>query len=317
MRTLYPAIEPYDTGRLKVSPVHELYYEQCGNPDGQPVVYLHGGPGAGLSTEYRRFFDPDAYRIILFDQRGSGQSTPYASLEENTTWHLVEDIEKLRAHLAIDRWLVYGGSWGSTLALAYAETHPERATGLILRGIYLGKRSELSWFFDDKLGRSAIFPEIWEQFIEPVPVAGRGDMLAAYDKLLNSADEAVQLAAAQAWAVWEGWSLKLIPDQQLIDQFTEPHAALPLARVECHYFVNDCFFPTDNYLIENIGRIRHLPAVIVHGRYDTCCPIASGWELHRAWPEAEFIVVPDAGHSVFEIGITDALVRATDQFRMN
>jgi proline iminopeptidase len=315
MRTLYPPIEPFDTGRLKVSDVHELYYEQCGNPEGQPVVYLHGGPGAGLATDYRRFFDPTSYRIVLFDQRGSGQSTPYASLVDNTTWHLVDDIEKLRAHLGIDRWLVYGGSWGSTLALAYAETHPDRATVLILRGIYLGKRSELGWFFDANFGRSAIFPEVWEEFIAPIPEAERRDLLAAYDRRLNSGDTEAQLAAARAWAVWEAWSLKLIPDQALIDQFTEPHAALPLARIECHYFVNDCFFETDNYLLENIDRIRHLPAVIVHGRYDTCCPIASGWELHRAWPEAEFIIVPDAGHSVTEPGITSALVEATDRFR--
>lgn len=315
MRTLYPPIEPFDIGRLKVSNVHELYYEQCGNPDGQPVVYLHGGPGAGLATDYRRFFDPAAYRIVLFDQRGSGQSTPYACLEENTTWHLVDDIEKLRIHLGIDRWLVYGGSWGSTLALAYAETHPDRATGLILRGIYLGKRRELSWFFDANFGRSAIFPEIWEEFIAPIPEDERGDLLAAYERRLNTGAEEDQLAAARAWAIWEGWSLKLIPDQALIDQFTEPHTALPLARIECHYMVNDCFLPTDNYLIENTDRIRHLPTVIVHGRYDTCCPISSGWELHRAWPEAEFIIVPDAGHSVFEPGITSALVEATDRFR--
>ncbi|MEO7506038.1 MAG: prolyl aminopeptidase [Pyrinomonadaceae bacterium] len=315
MKTLYPEIEPFDTGRLTVSPIHELYYEQCGNPDGQPVVYLHGGPGAGLSTEYRRFFDPEVYRIVLFDQRGCGKSTPYASLEDNTTWHLVSDIEQLRTYLGIDQWQVFGGSWGSTLALAYAETHPDRVTQLILRGIYLGRRDELEWFFHEGLGRSAIFPDYWEDFVGLIPKAERNDLLSAYHRRFTDSDESVRFAAARAWAVWEGCALKLILDQKLIDEFTEPQLALPLALLECHYFMNDCFFSSANYLIENVDRIRHIPGVIVHGRYDTVCPITSGWELHRAWPEAELVIVPDASHSVFEPGIIRALVEATDRFR--
>jgi proline iminopeptidase len=314
LRTLYPEIEPFDTGRLQVSSVHELYYEQCGNPDGQPVVFLHGGPGAGLTTDYRRFFDPSAYRIILFDQRGAGQSTPHACLEDNTTWHLVSDIEQLRTELGIERWLVFGGSWGSTLALAYAETHPERVLGLILRGIFLCRQKEIRWFYQDSVGAGAIFPDVWEQYVGLIPEAERADMLHAYHRRLIGDDEAVRLAAARAWSIWEGSALKLLPDQQLVDEFSEPQTALALARIECHYFVNNCFFDTDNYLVENVGRIRHIPAVIVQGRYDIVCPMMSAWELHRAWPEAEFHCVPDAGHSVTEPGIASALVEATDRF---
>lgn len=315
MRTLYDKIEPYQSGRLRVSPVHELYYEQCGNRDGQPVVFLHGGPGAGLTPDYRRFFDPQAYRIVLFDQRGSGQSTPHAELAENTTWHLVADIERLREHLGIKQWLVFGGSWGSTLALVYAETHPERVRGLVLRGIFLCRQKEIRWFYQNSEGAGAIFPDVWEQFFQLIPVAEQDDMLHAYHRRLTSDDEDVRLAAARAWSIWEASALKLLPDQDLVDQFSEPQMALALARIECHYFVNNCFFDTDNYLVENIDRIRHIPAVIVQGRYDIVCPMMSAWELHQAWPEAEFLVIPDAGHSVSEPGITDALVTATDQFR--
>jgi len=315
MRTLYDKIEPYQSGRLRVSPVHELYYEQCGNAEGQPVVFLHGGPGAGLTPEYRRFFDPQVYRIVLFDQRGSGQSTPHAELEENTTWHLVADIERLREQLGIDRWLVFGGSWGSTLALAYAETHPERVRGLVLRGIFLCRQKEIRWFYQNSEGAGAIFPDVWEQFFNLIPSAEQGDMLSAYHRRLTSNDETVRLEAARAWSIWEASALKLLPDQELVDQFSEPQMALALARIECHYFLNNCFFDTDNYLVENVDRIRHLPAVIVQGRYDIVCPMMSAWELHQAWPEAEFRVIPDAGHSVSEPGICDALVEATDRFR--
>jgi proline iminopeptidase len=315
LRTLYGPIEPYATGRLKVSDVHELYYEQCGNPNGEPVVFLHGGPGAGLIADYRRFFDPNFYRIILFDQRGSGQSTPHACLEENTTWHLVDDIEQLRTELGIERWLVFGGSWGSTLALAYAETHPERVRGLILRGIFLCRQKEIRWFYQNPDGAGAIFPDVWEQFLNLIPEAERGDMLGAYHRRLTSDDEAVRWEAAKIWSTWEASALKLIPDQDLVDQFGEPQVALSLARIECHYFMNNCFFDTDNYLVENVGKIRHIPAVIVQGRYDIVCPMMSAWELHQAWPEAEFRVIPDAGHSVSEPGIASALVEATDQFR--
>ena len=314
-RTLYNEIDPYDSGHLRVSDVHELYYEQCGNPNGKPVVFLHGGPGAGLSPEYRRFFDPEAYRIILFDQRGSGQSRPHASLDDNTTWHLVADIEKLREHFGVQQWLVFGGSWGSTLALAYAETHPERVTGLVLRGIFLCRPKETVWFYEDSQGASAIFPETWEQYVNIIPEAERGDLIDAYYRRLTGDDEAIKMEAARAWSIWEASALKLLPDQKMIDDFSEPEKAIALARIECHYFINNCFFETDNYLLEHVDRIRHIPGMIVHGRYDIICPFMSAWDLHKAWPEAALKMIPDAGHSVFEPGITDALIRATDGFR--
>ena len=315
LKTLYPEIEPYDSGHIRVSDVHQLYYEQCGTPNGKPVVFLHGGPGAGLIPDYRRFFDPSAYRIILFEQRGSGRSTPHASLDDNTTWHLIEDIEKIREQFGVDQWLVFGGSWGSTLALAYAETHPERVRGLVLRGIFLCRPKEIRWFYEDSQGASAIFPDNYEAYLSLIPEAERGDMIGAYYRQLTSDDEAVRLEAAKAWALWEGSALRLIPDQKLIEDFTEPDKALAVARIECHYFINNCFFETDNYLLENIDRIRHIPAVIVHGRYDVVCPVMNAWDLHRAWPEAELKIIPDAGHAATERGIADALVRATDGFR--
>ena len=315
MKTLYPAIEPFETGRLRVSPVHELYYEQCGNPNGQPAVFLHGGPGGGLIPEYRQFFDPAAYRVLLFDQRGAGQSTPHASVEENTTWHLVQDIERLREHLGIERWLVFGGSWGSTLSLAYAQTHPHRVSALVLRGIFLCRPNEIRWFYQKGEGASAIFPDLWEEYVRVIPQAERGDMLSAYHRRLLSADEAARLEAAKAWSIWEGSTSKLFPDQQLIDHSGEAHFALALALIECHYFVNNAFFDSDNYLIEHIDKIRHIPGVIVQGRYDVVCPMMSAWELHRAWPEAELQIVPDAGHSATEPGIIGALIDATDRFR--
>ena len=313
MKTLYDPLEPYNQGMLKVSPVHTLYYEQCGNPEGQPVVFLHGGPGGGLVPNYRRYFDPKAYRIVLFDQRGSGNSTPHASLEENTTWHLVADIERLREHLGVESWMVFGGSWGSTLALAYAETHPERVRSLVLRGIFLCRPKEIAWFYQH--GASAIFPDVWEEYLKIIPERERGNMLEAYYRRLISEDDAVRLEAARAWSIWEGSTSKLIPDQGLIDLFGDPHKALSLARIEAHYFINNSFFETDNYLIENIGRIRHIPAVIVQGRYDVVCPAENAWELHRAWPEAELNIIADAGHSITEPGIVSALVEATDRFR--
>lgn len=313
MRTLYPPIEPYDTGTLAVSDVHTLYYEQCGNPEGRPVVFLHGGPGGGIVPDYRRFFDPAAYRIVLFDQRGSGRSTPHANLEENTTWHLVTDIEQLRERLGIESWVVFGGSWGSTLALAYSETHPERARALILRGIFLCRQSEIKWFYQE--GANAVFPDVWEQFVEIIPESERDDMLNAYHRRLTGDDESVRLDAARRWSVWEGSTSKLHPDQNLINHFADPHLALSLARIECHYFVNKIFMESENQLIENIGAIRHIPAVIVQGRYDVVCPMMSAWDLHRAWPEAELQIIPDAGHSALESGTTSALVEATDRLR--
>jgi len=315
LRTLYPEIQPYDSGHLKVSAVHELYYEQCGNPKGKPVVFLHGGPGAGIVPDYRRFFDPEAYRVILFEQRGAGRSIPHASLDDNTTWHLVQDIEQFREHFGIDQWLVFGGSWGSTLSLAYAEKHPERVRGLVLRGIFLCRPKEIRWFYEDSQGASAIFPETWEQYVRVIPEAERGDMIGAYYRRLTSDDESVRREAAHAWSIWEASALKLIPDQKLIDEFTEPEMAIALARIECHYFVNNCFFSTDNYLVENVERIRHIPAVIVHGRYDMVCPFMSAWDLHRAWPEAALKIIPDAGHAATEPGIAAALIEATDGFR--
>lgn len=312
MKTLYPEIEPFDTGRLRVSPVHELYYEQSGNPNGKPAVFLHGGPGGGLVPEYRRYFDPNVYRLVLFDQRGAGKSTPHASLEDNTTWHLVEDIERLREHFGIQRWLVFGGSWGSTLSLAYAQTHPDRVTALVLRGIFLCTPKEIAWFYQQ--GANAIFPDTWEQYIGEIPEAERSDLLHAYHRRLMSDNEAVRLKAAKAWSIWEGSTSKLFPDQNLIEHFGEPQTALALARIECHYFVNNVFFDSENYLIEHIEKIRDIPAVIVQGRYDIVCPIMSAWDLHRAWPEAQLQIIPDAGHSISEPGIVDALVKATDRF---
>jgi proline iminopeptidase len=313
MKTFYDAIEPYDQGMLPVSPIHTIYYEQCGNPEGQPVVFLHGGPGGGLSPEYRRFFDPAAYRIVLFEQRGSGRSTPHANLEDNTTWHLVADIESLREHLGIESWMVFGGSWGSTLALAYAQAHPQRARSLVLRGIFLCRPKEISWFYQE--GASAIFPDVWENYLRVIPEAERGDMLGAYHRRLTGEDEAVRLEAARAWSIWEASTSKLFQDPDLIEHFEDAHTALAFARIECHYFMNNAFFDSDNYLIENIEKIRHIPTVIVQGRYDVVCPMMSAWELHGAWPEAELRVIPDAGHSATEPGIIAALVDATDGFR--
>ncbi|HVF49830.1 MAG TPA: prolyl aminopeptidase [Pyrinomonadaceae bacterium] len=313
MRTLYPPIEPFEQGRLQVSPVHNLYYEQSGNPEGLPVVFLHGGPGGGTIPEYRSFFDPSAYRIVLFDQRGSGKSTPHANLEENTTWRLVSDIERLREHLGIEDWVVFGGSWGSTLALAYAETHPKRVRALVLRGIFLCRKKEIQWFYQE--GASAIYADVWEQYASVIPEDERGDMLSAYHRRLTSDDEQVRLEAARAWSIWEGSTSKLFPDPNFIADFGEPEFALAFARIECHYFMNNAFFETDNFLIENVDKIRHIPAVIVQGRYDGVCPMMSAWELHRAWPEADLRLIPDAGHSALEPGTASALVEATDRFK--
>jgi proline iminopeptidase len=312
MRDLYPAIEPYEQGMLPVSPVHTLYYEQSGNPEGLPVVFLHGGPGGGTVPDYRRFFDPTAYRIVLFDQRGSGKSTPHANLEENTTWHLVADIEQIREHLGIENWVVFGGSWGSTLALAYAQTHPERVRALVLRGIFLCRPKEIRWFYQE--GASAIYPDAWEHYVKVIPEAERGDLLGAFYRRLTGEDETVRLEAARAWSIWEGSTSKLYPDEDLISHFGDPQFAIAFARIECHYFTHNAFFDTDNYLIENVGRIRHIPAVIVQGRYDVVCPLMSAWELHRAWPEADLQIIPDSGHSALERGTRSALVEATDRF---
>lgn len=311
MKTLYPPIEPYDAGMFPVSGIHTLYYEQCGNPNGTPVVFLHGGPGGGISPDHRRYFDPKAYRIVLFDQRGSGQSTPYASLEENTTWDLVADIERLREKLGIDRWVVFGGSWGSTLALAYAETHPDRVRALVLRGIFMCRKTEIDWFYQK--GVNAVFPDYWEPYYTLIPEDERHDLLTAYYRRLTSDDEAVRNAAAEAWSVWEGAASKLFPSEDLMADFSE--RALAIARIECHYFVNNIFMENESQLLDNVDRIRHIPTVIVQGRYDMVCPMMTAWELHKAFPEADLRVIPDAGHSASEPGTVDGLVDATDRFR--
>ena len=311
-RELYPAFNAYDTGRLAVSDLHTLYYEQSGNPEGKPVVFLHGGPGGGSDPKQRRFFDPTKYRVVLFDQRGCGKSTPHACLEANTTWDLVADIERLREHLGIDRWQVFGGSWGSTLALAYAQTHPQRCTEIILRGIFMLRAKELSWFYQE--GTSRLFPDAWEKYLEPIPEAERGDLIQAYHKRLTSEDATVRQEAARAWSVWEGSTSFLYVDPKHVEHTAEDDFSLAFARIECHYFVNGGFLDHPDQLLRNIDRIREIPAVIVQGRYDVVCPAESAWELHRAWPEAELQIVPDSGHSAFEPGITDQLVRATDRF---
>jgi len=311
-RTLYPEIQPYRTGRLRVSGGHELYFEESGNPHGKPAVFLHGGPGGGTEPKMRRYFDPTRYRTVLFDQRGCGKSTPFASLDHNTTWHLVEDIEALRRELGVERWLVFGGSWGSTLALAYAETHPQRVTELCLRGIFLLRPEEIRWFYQE--GTSWIFPDYWRAFLEHIPAAERGDLLRAYYARLTSSDPAVQRAAAKIWSVWEGSTSRLIPDPELIARTGGDQFSLAFARIECHYFTHDAWLTEGRGLLENIDRIRHIPGVIVQGRYDVVCPAKSAWDLHQRWPEAQLRIVPDAGHSASEPGIIHELVGATDRF---
>ena len=312
MRDLYPPIQPYRQGKLQVSELHTLYFEESGNPQGKPVVFLHGGPGGGTMPLYRQFFDPERWRIVLFDQRGCGQSTPHAELAGNTTWDLVADMEKLRSHLGVEQWAVFGGSWGSTLALAYSQTHPQRCTELILRGIFMLRPEEIQWFYQQ--GTSFIFPDAWEAYLAPIPPEERDDLVNAYYRRLTSSDADVRTAAAKAWSIWEGSTSQLIQDPALKDKFGDAEFAAAFARIECHYFVNGGFFEPADQLLRNVDRIRQIPAVIVQGRYDVVCPMVSAWELHQAWPEAEFIVVPDAGHSVTEPGITDALIKATDRF---
>jgi proline iminopeptidase len=310
--TQYPPVEPYDTGYLAVGDGHEIYYEQSGNPTGKPALFVHGGPGGGGDVNARRFFDPSGYRIVVFDQRGSGRSRPHASLEANTTWHLVADIERLRRRLGIDRWLVFGGSWGSTLALAYAQTHPTAVSELVLRGIFLLRQLELSWFY--QFGAGLLFPEQWQKYRAPIPPDERHDLLGAFHRRLLGDDRAVQLEAARAWSQWEGATSSLLPNPKREDEFGTPEFALALARIEAHYFVNRGFFSHENQLLDGVAKIRSIPAVIVHGRYDVVCPIDTAFELHRRWPEADFKIVRDAGHSAYEPGITAELVAATDRF---
>ncbi len=313
MRDVYPDIEPYNTGRLKVSELHELYFEECGNPKGDPVVFLHGGPGGGISPKNRRYFDPNHYRIVLFDQRGCGQSTPHAELRDNTTWDLVADIERLRSRLDIARWHVFGGSWGSTLSLAYAETHPEKVKSLCLRGIFMCRKKEIDWFYQS--GASFIFPDMWEPYKNHIPEDERHDFVRAYYKRLTDSNPEVQLEAARIWSVWEGSTAKLIPDENLMHDFNDPNFAIAFARIECHYFAHSAFFKTDNWLLENAVKICDIPTVIVHGRYDCCCPVENAWELHKALPKSQLHIVPNAGHSATEPGIIHHLVETMDRFR--
>jgi proline iminopeptidase len=309
---LYQAIEPYRTGRLRVSELHELYFEESGNPEGKPVVFLHGGPGAGSEPVDHRFFDPARYRIVLFDQRGCGRSTPFACLEENTTWHLVSDIEVLREHLAIQRWQVFGGSWGSALALAYAETYPERVAELVLRGIFLVRPGEIRWFYQE--GASWIFPDAWREYEQHIPAAESGDLLQAFYARLTSPDPAVQRAAAKIWSAWEGRTSCLLPNAELIARSAGDRFSLAVARIEAHYFVHHAWLDGARGLLTNVDKIRGIPAVIVQGRYDMVCPPRSAWDLHLAWPEADLRLVPDASHAATEPGIVHELVSACDRF---
>jgi proline iminopeptidase len=311
VRTLFPAIEPYRTFRLRVSDLHDLHVEESGNPDGMPVIFFHGGPGAGISPIHRRFFDPAQWRVVLFDQRGCGKSTPLGEVRENTTWDLVRDAEAIRERLAISEWLVFGGSWGSTLALAYAETHPARVQALILRGIFLARRSEITWTFLD--GARRIFPEAWDELLSTLSARERGDVMNAYHRRLFSEDPLVRRAAALAWNRWEEITSKLVADPTPCAE-EEVENEIALARIEAHYFANDSFFQPDSQLLRDLPRIAHLPGVIVQGRYDICCPANSAWELHRAWPGSRLEMVPAVGHSADEPGIVDALVRATEEY---
>jgi len=311
-RCLYPAIEPHRSGHLRVSPLHEVYYEECGNPGGKPAVFVHGGPGAGCDSNARRFFDPERYRIVLFDQRGCGRSRPHAELRENTTPGLVADMEQLREALGIARWLVFGGSWGSTLSLAYAEAYPDRVTQLVLRGIFMLRPAELAWFYQH--GASELFPDRWSDFLAPIPPSERGDLLGAYHRRLTGGDPAVARAAARAWSIWEGATSHLLESPATVARFGAGDFSLALARIEAHYFVNGGFLDGPDQLLRDVGRIRHIPGVIVQGRYDVVCPMTSAWDLHRAWPEADFRLVADAGHSAFEPGIIHELITATERF---
>lgn len=311
--TLFPEIEPYRTGMLPVSDLHTLYYEEVGNPNGKPVLFLHGGPGGGINPRYRRFYDPSFYRIILFDQRGSGKSTPRSELRENTTWDLVEDIEKLRTLLGIDRWLVFGGSWGSTLAMAYAITHPERVVGMILRGIFLGSAFEIQWFYQQ--GTSNIYPDAWEKYIQPIPPAERGDMIGAFHKRLTGKDETVKIEAAKAWSIWEASTSKLIQDPESISRFDNPLEAITFASIECHYFINHCFFPSETYLLEKLSQMPQIPCRLVQGRYDVICPATTAWHVAKAMPYAELRIVQDSGHSPFEPNTISELVKATEEYK--
>ena len=310
-RTLYPRIAPYDQGMLDVGDGHSLYWERCGTPGAKPAVFLHGGPGAGISPNHRRQFDPARYDLLLFDQRGAGQSTPHAGLDANTTWHLVEDIERLREMCGIDQWLVFGGSWGSTLSLAYAQAHPARVTEIVLRGIFLFGQSEIDWLY--KYGASEVFPEGWDDFLSVVSKDERGDLVEAYRRRLTAADDATKLRAAKAWSTWEGLTVTLLPDPAMMAEFTADDHAIAIARIENHYMANKGWLD-EGQLLRGAEKLRGIPAVIVQGRHDCCTPPRAAWELKKAWPEVELEIVPDGGHLYSEPGVLDGLIRATDRF---
>ena len=315
-RTLYPAFEPYETGMLDVGDGHQLYWELSGNPAGKPVVFLHGGPGGGSSPEHRRQFNPEKYKILVFDQRGCGKSTPFASLDHNTTWDLVEDIEKLRTEVAkVDKWQAFGGSWGSTLALAYAQTYPDRVSELVLRGIFLFQQYELDWLYKEG-GASAVYPDKWDEFVAPIPAGERGDLLTAYRDRLTSNDAAVQLEAAKAFSAWEANTVTVLPNAHVMEEFTEPQKAISIARIENHYMINQGWLE-EGQLLAGADKLKGIPGVIVQGRHDTCTPPRAAWQLKQAWPEVELNIVPDGGHLYSEPGILDGLVRATDRFSSN
>ena len=309
MSALYPAITPYNHFELDVTPPHKLYVEECGKLDGIPIVFLHGGPGSGCEPYHRQFFNPEKYRIILFDQRGAGRSTPHAELENNTTQDLIADMEAIRERLGIEKWVIFGGSWGSTLALVYAQTHPERVFHLILRGIFLCRQREIDWFYQE--GASRIFPDVWQKYLAPIPADERGDMVTAYYQRLTSDDEFTRMQAAKAWSLWEGRTATLINRQSVVDHFADPHTALSLARIECHYFKHASFLK-ENQILENVSKLSDIPATIVQGRYDIICPLESAWELHKAWSDSILKIIPDAGHAASEPGIASELVKTCD-----
>ena len=310
MSSLYPPINPYNTFRLKVSKLHEIFVEESGNPNGKPIIFLHGGPGGGGEPIYRQYFNPDKWRIIIFDQRGCGKSTPHAELSENTTWDLVDDIEKIREKLSIKKWDIFGGSWGSTLALSYAIKNPDKCNALILRGIFMLRKKELEWFYQN--GCSFIYPDAWEKYLAPIPHNERKKMIKSYYKRLTSDDKNIRIQAAKAWSIWEASTSKLIQTEKSLHSFDDDDIAEAFARIECHYFINKGFFQSDSWLLDNVYKIEHIPTYIVQGRYDVVCPMTSAWDLHKKLPKAQFDIIQDAGHSMLEMGIQKKLIEITD-----
>lgn len=309
MQTLYPSIKTYAEHRLNVDPLHMIYFEEAGNPDGLPVLVVHSGPGSGCENYHRCFFDPGIYRIILFDQRGAGRSTPHTELKNNTTADLISDMEAIRKHLNIDRWVLWGGAWGSTLSLIYAQTYPEHTIGLVLHSIFLGREKDIDWFY--KKGANLIFPDYWADFIQGFPIKEQANPLQAYYKKLNGQDELARMSTAKAWSLWQARCAALQPHHQIIDHFSDPHLAIGLATIECHYFINNCFI-TENQILNNMDKIKHIPGYIIHGRYNIVCPLQNAWTLHQAWDASELYIIRDAGHSVKEPGVIDANIIATN-----